>query len=73
MKYRLIKKVNNAADGFITYIIEKRIRFLFWSWWSTNYLFDVVGCYEFNKLQDALNMIDILNGKKVWYSKTVMV
>ena len=39
-KYRLIESINNAVGGNNKkYIIEKRKRFLFWTWWSQDYLF----------------------------------
>lgn len=72
MKYRLIKQVNNAANGFTTYVIEKKVRFLFWTWWSRNYLFDIDGCHEFTEEDKAINMLSILNKEKQWMVKHVI-
>jgi hypothetical protein len=73
-KYRLVKEVNNAA--YVTdYVIEKRKKFLWFEWWSTNYLFDIDGCYSFSESneKEALNMLSILNGEKEWIHKTVIM
>jgi|18_taG_2_1085343.scaffolds.fasta_scaffold203762_1 hypothetical protein len=71
-KYRLISQVNNACNPpYELYIIEKRKRFLFWTWWSQDYLFDrVYCCYEYHSLEEAKNMMEILTGRKKWIVKT---
>ena len=72
-KYRLIEQINNAIGGNNkTYVIEKNVRFLFWSWWSQNYLADVVSCYESYDKNDMLNMLDILNKKKKWIERRIV-
>ncbi len=72
-KYRLIQSINNAVGGNNKkYIIEKRRRFLFWTWWSQNYLFDVEGCYESYNKEHMLNMLNILRGEKNWCDKEVI-
>jgi len=72
-KYRLIEQTNNAVGGNNkTYVIEKNVRFLFWTWWSQNYLPDVVGCYESYDKNAMLNMLDILNKKKKWIERRII-
>ena len=72
-KYRLIESINNAVGGNNKkYIIEKQKRFLFWSWWTQNYLFDVQGCYESYDKNDMLNMLSILRGEKNWLDTKVI-
>ena len=65
-KYRLIESINNAVSGNNKkYIIEKRKRFLFWDWWSQDYLFDpVFCCYESYNKDDMLNILSILISEK---------
>ena len=73
-KYRLVESINNAARGNNKkYIIEKRKRFLIWTWWSQDYLFDAVFfCYESYDKDDMLNMLSILRGEKNWVEKKVI-
>lgn len=72
-KYRLIESINNAVGGNNKkYIIEKRKRFLFWEWWSQDYLFDVQGCYDSYDKNDMLNMLSILRGEKNWIDTKVI-
>lgn len=73
-KYRLIEQINNAAGGNNKlYIIEKHKTFLFWSWWSQDYLCDPVFCnYESYNKEEMLNMMKILEGKKNWYDRKVI-
>jgi len=72
-KYRLIEQTNNAVGGNNkTYVIEKNVRFLFWTWWSQNYLPDVISCYESYNKNDMLNMLDILNKKKKWIERRIV-
>lgn len=72
-KYRLVKKTNNAfIKPYVTYEIEKFRKFLFWKWWSTDYLHDVEGSYTFNKVDDAKNFLSILNKEKQCVSKKVI-
>lgn len=72
-KYRLIESINNTVGGNNKkYIIEKQKRFLFWAWWSQNYLFDVQGCYESYDKNDMLNMLSILRGEKNWIDTKVI-
>ena len=73
-KYRLIESVNNAVGGKNKkYIIEKRKRFLFWSWWSQNYLFDTgFCCYESYNKDDMLNMLSILRCEKNWIDTKII-
>jgi hypothetical protein len=73
-KYRLIESINNAAGGNNKkYIIEKRKRFLIWTWWSQDYLFDAVFCcHESYDKDDMLNMLSILRGEKNWVDKKVI-
>lgn len=72
-KYRLIEKTNNAfVEPYVTYEIEKFKKFLFWSWWSTNYLPDVETSYTFNDLEDAKNFCSILNKEKNWIDRKVI-
>ena len=72
-KYRLVESTNNAVGGNNLYIIEKRKRFLFWTWWSQDYLFDAVYCcYESYDKDDMLNMLSILKGEKNWVDKKVI-
>lgn len=71
-KYRLIESINNARSRDTKYIIEKRKRFLFWVWWSRDYLFDVMGCYYSYNKDEMLNMLSILNGKKSWFETKVI-
>ena len=55
------------------YIIEKRKRFLFWTWWSQDYLFDAVFCcHESYDKNDMLNMLSILRGEKNWTDTKVI-
>jgi hypothetical protein len=68
-KYRLIRSVNNANGGFVTYIIEKRV---FGLWWSRNYLAFTDGCYDYTDEDKAINMLDILNGNKEWLTEKVI-
>ena len=70
-KYRLIESINNVT-GSRTYIIEKRRRFLFWTWWSQDYLFDVQGRYDSCNKDDMLNMLSILNGELKWTEAKVI-
>lgn len=71
--YRLVESINNAVGGNNKkYIIEKRKRFLFWAWWSQDYLFDVQGCYESYNKEDMLNMLSILRGEKNWTDKKII-
>lgn len=67
-KYRIIRSVNNANGGFVTYIIEKKI---LW-WWSRNYLIGADGCYEFTDKDKAIDFRDMLNGKREWVTETVL-
>ena len=73
-KYRLVESINNAAGGNNKkYIIEKRKRFLIWTWWSQDYLFDPVYlCYESYDKNYMLNMLSILRGEKNWVEKKVI-
>jgi len=72
-EYRLVESINNAVGGNNKkYIIEKRKRFLFWTWWSQDYLFDVQGCYESYNKEDMLNMLSILRGEKNWTDKKII-
>jgi len=72
-KYRLIESINNAVGGNNKkYIIEKRKRFLFWTWWSQDYLFNIQGCHESYDKDDMLNMLSILRGEKNWTDKKVI-
>jgi hypothetical protein len=72
-KYRLIESINNAVGGNNKkYIIEKRKRFLFWTWWSQDYLSDVQGCYESYDKNDMLNMLSILRKEKNWTDTKVI-
>jgi len=74
-KYRLIESINNAVGGNNKkYIIEKRKRFLFWTWWSQDYLFDGFGycCYESYDKNDMLNMLSILRGEKNWIDTKIV-
>tara|TARA_R110002020_G_scaffold454902_1_gene670885 strand:- start:187 stop:426 length:240 start_codon:yes stop_codon:yes gene_type:complete len=72
-KYRLIECINNAVNGNNKkYIIEKRKRFLFWNWWSQDYLFDVQGCYDSYHKDYMLTMLSILNGEKKWTETKVI-
>jgi hypothetical protein len=73
-KYRLIESINNAVGGNNKkYIIEKRKRFLFWTWWSRDYLFAAVFCcYESYDKNDMLNMLSILRGEKNWTDTKVV-
>tara|TARA_R110000796_G_scaffold216983_1_gene333005 strand:+ start:242 stop:472 length:231 start_codon:yes stop_codon:yes gene_type:complete len=73
-KYRLVESINNAARGNNKkYIIEKRKRFLIWTWWSQDYLFDAVFCcHESYDKDDMLNMLSILRGEKNWVDKKVI-
>lgn len=69
-KYRLIEKTNNAfIRPHVTYEIEKRVKFLWFKWWSTEYLHDVEGSYTFNRLDEAKNFLSILNKEKKWVDK----
>lgn len=73
VNYRLVESINNAVGGNNKkYIIEKRKRFLFWAWWSQDYLFDVQGCYESYNKEDMLNMLSILRGEKNWTDKKII-
>lgn len=71
IKFRLIERVNNmTSPPFKSYVIQKRKIFLFWSWWSENYLFsDEYTCYKFYKKRQAVNMMDILTGKKKMFEE----
>lgn len=72
-KYRLVKDTNNMCrPPNVDYVIEKRVRFLFWTWWSRDYLFDVSGRYSTKDLHDAQNRLAILNGEKEWVSTEVL-
>lgn len=72
-RYRLIKKTNNAfKKPYVTYEIEKLKKFLFWEWWSDDYLHDVEGSYTFSDLEDAKNFLSILNKEKQWVSKEII-
>jgi hypothetical protein len=73
-KYRLIESTNNALSGNnMKYIIEKRKRFLFWTWWSQDYLFDAVfRCHQSYDKNDMLNMLSILRGEKNWVDTKVI-
>lgn len=72
--YRLIENINNATKPkYTTYVIEKKVRFFFWTWWSTNYLWDVNGCYSYNTIEEAVNMMRILTGKIAWNSKKIIM
>lgn len=73
IKYRLIESINNATSGNNKkYIIEKRKSFLWFSWWSQNYLFDVECCYESYDKDYMINMLSILRGEKNWIKKKVI-
>ena len=73
-KYRLIESTNNALSANNKkYIIEKRKRFLFWTWWSQDYLFDAVfRCHQSYDKNDMLNMLSILRGEKNWVDTKVI-
>ena len=72
-KYRLIESINNAVGGNNKkYIIEKRKRFLFWTWWSQDYLFNIQGCHESYDKDDMLNMLSILRGEKNWIDTKIV-
>ena len=64
-KYRLVKETDNIClEKYVIYKIEKRIRFLFWSWW-------VVRCREV-KREEAENMYEILTGKKKMIEREII-
>ena len=72
-KYRLVQKTNNAfIKPYVTYEIEKLRKFLFWKWWSNNYLHDVEGSYTFHKIDEAKNFLSILNKEKQWVDKKII-
>ena len=57
-KYRMVE---DNSNGKICYIIEKNVRFLFWSWWSQKYLNHISGCYHYSDKNDCENMLHYLN------------
>ena len=73
-RYRVVEQINNALGGNNKkYIIEKHKRFLFWTWWSRDYLFDAVYCcFESYDKADMENMYEILIGNKKWAERTVI-
>lgn len=70
-KYRLLE-VEDIPQGFTTYVIEKRVKFLFWEWWSRDYLYNGwgknykgKGHYHFSSLEKgrAEKTLEMLNTK----------
>lgn len=71
-KYRVVKETNNMSNPpFTAYVVEKHVRFLFWTWWSQNYLYDPYGHYRASTEEEAQNTCAILNGEKEWVSRVV--
>lgn len=71
-KYRVVKETNNMDNPpSVTYVIEKHVKFLFWSWWSRHYLPDLIGYYSFSEKYLAFNTCSILNREKEWIEKEI--
>ena len=65
MKYRIVKVLKFDAHNNILrgrYVIEKRVRFLFWCWWITNW-HKQPDAYTFKYLSDAKDKLKELNSK----------
>ena len=75
-KYRLVETINHMSKTPITtYVIEKKKKFLFWSWWSDNYLWTFKGgntCYILYTIEDAMNTLKILNGEKEQFERKII-
>lgn len=73
-KYRAIKRTYNwYTDEQAEFIIEKRRRFLFWTWWSDSYLIFYPDRYYSGKTAESvINRCDILNKKKEEYTIEVL-
>ena len=65
LKYRLLQEHTMDCGKFITkFFIEKHKSFLFYSWWSRNYLdLPIRGfrCYIFDDFNDGLRILKTLN------------
>jgi hypothetical protein len=72
MKYRIVKDIDSLWPR-VTYNIEKQERFLFWTWWSRNYLWsDYDSYYSYDNYDEALNHSRVLNGDKPRIEKVVV-
>ena len=73
-KYRLVHVCDNFSNNTTKLVIEKRCRFLFWSWWSRSYAGG--DCYyTFSEIRELDNMkrkLSILNGELEWYTTKVI-
>lgn len=58
------KKYRIVLEGKKKYIIEKKQKFLFWQWWSRNYLYNINGCYVVDEKNTANRILKILTGDK---------
>jgi hypothetical protein len=73
-RYRLVEYKNNFTN-ITSYIIEKRKRFLFWEWWSINYLWT---CAYMDSNYNSFNRADmerklkVLNGELEHTEKRVI-
>lgn len=73
-KYRLVKQTSNVDDK-VTYIIEKRKRFLWRSWWSQSYLDSYMGsnaAATFTNYAEALRYLKMYNGEIPWAETQVI-
>lgn len=66
-KYRVVERKDIIYNNEIEYIIEKRRKFLWWEWWSTDYLMDGIfqsTYYEFRNKIEAEYFCSKLNGEQ---------
>lgn len=73
--YRLVRETNNMEmPRIVRLVIQKHRKFLFWSWWSENYIPGGKACYAFCGSEEytAKNCLDILNGKREWITTEII-